>query len=88
MFSAPRDFSTVTLRQRELRGEVPRRSGVVLTDGGARPRSGRTALRAALGQGTSLAGRWLCRLERGAIGIVMLAAVLVLEWRLARLARA
>ncbi len=78
MFPAPSDFSPVSLRQ-------PGRSPASIGEPASWPRPSRWAT---LRRTSRRVLRSLARLERQVVGVAMLAMVLVLEWRLARMARA
>jgi len=85
MFPAPTDFYLVSLRQQEIRGELGRNA----PGAGRLPSSGAVASGwAAARRASHAAVRSLARVERRAVGVAMLAMVLVVEWRLARMARA
>jgi len=85
MFPAPTDFYLVSLRQQEIRSELGRN----VPGAGRLPSSGAVASGWATARRASHAAvRSLARVERRAVGVAMLAMVLVVEWRLTRMARA
>ena len=86
MFPAPTDFYLVSLRQQEIRNELGRVAPIRSIAAPAAP--ARPSRWVAARRGWHAAVRSLARVERRAIGVAMLAMVLVLEWRLARMSRA
>lgn len=86
MFPAPSDFYLVSLRQQEIRHEVGRIAPIRSIATPASP--ARPSRWVAARRGWHAAVRSLARVERRVIGVAMLAMVLLLEWRLARMSRA